>query len=95
VEWDAVYCTFSRLMVGSLRKKTVCYAYPMQSNAIHSYDHITRRVKANLLDDGIGDTLVSVAATIARHDISGPTCLGSGMRGKHPTYRLFTGVWGA
>ena len=37
-------------------------AYPIHSDAMHRCDHTRRRVKANLLDDGIGDTLVSVGA---------------------------------
>src|SRR6266851_32094 len=52
---------------GLLAPRTVCCAY-----AMHSYDHSTRRVQAKLLDDGIGDTLVSVGATIALHDIPWP-----------------------
>jgi S-adenosylmethionine/arginine decarboxylase-like enzyme len=39
------------------------------SDAIYSCDQ-TKSVEANLLDDGIDDTLASVGATIALHEIS-------------------------
>jgi hypothetical protein len=36
--------------------------------------HYTSRGKATLLDDGIGDTLVSVGAAIGRNEMEPPLC---------------------
>src|SRR5580765_2016866 len=54
-----MYGTFSRVMVASMFRE-LFVAYPIHSDAMRRCDHTRRRVKANLLDDGIGDTLVSV-----------------------------------
>src|SRR5712671_245446 len=46
------------LMRSSFPRKIVSRADLTRSDAVHNDDHTTRRVGVNLLDEGIGDTLV-------------------------------------
>ena len=52
----------------------------------------TSSVEANLLVDGIDDTLISVGPTVALHEISWPQNLRGAICGKPPTYGLSAGV---